>query len=306
MQDLVASRTALGTSLMRALHTRIDPQPIINDPWGDRLVPDLVIEAIRQRALSVMPDDSRGEAEAASESIVDAWLRSNPAYANVIIRSRYTEDALQVAIARGVRQYVVIGAGFDSYALRRPAGAQHVAIFEIDHPSTQSLKKERLGECGISLSDSVHFLSADLARDSLYTVLSRSVFKSNEPAFFSWLGVTMYLTREANFASLNAIAHCGAPGSELVFTYLDEEVFRSTSASDPFAELQRSVTSMGEPFLSGFDPKALAEELLNVGFELAEDLDDIQVGERYDPTGVNGLRPSKRSRIAKARVAEKM
>lgn len=306
MQDLVASRTALGTSLMRALHTRADPQPIIDDPWGDRLVPELAIEAIRQRALAGMSVDSRAEAEAAPESIVDAWLRSNPAYANVINRSRYTEDALHAAIARGTRQYVLIGAGFDSYVLRRPAEAQHVEIFEIDHPATQSLKKERLAECAISLPSSVHFLSADLAKESLDAVLAGSAFRSNEPAFFSWLGVTMYLSREANLESLRAIAHCGARGSELIFTYLDEEVFRSTSesASGPFAELQRSVTSMGEPFLSGFDPKALAAELLNVGFELAEDLDDIQVYERYDPIGANGLRPSTRSRIARARVAE--
>jgi methyltransferase (TIGR00027 family) len=257
-------------------------------------------------ALSGMSANSRAEARAESESIVDAWLRANPAYANVIIRSRYTEDALHAVIARGVRQYILIGAGFDSYALRRPAEAQHVEIFEIDHPATQSFKKERLAECAISLPGSVHFLSADLAKESLDTVLSRSAFRSNEPAFFSWLGVTMYLTREANLASLSAIAHCGAPGSELVFTYLDEEVFRSTSESalGSFAELQRSVTSMGEPFLSGFDPKALAEELLNVGFILAEDLDDIQVDERYDPTGTNGLRPSTRSRIARARVAK--
>jgi methyltransferase (TIGR00027 family) len=257
-------------------------------------------------ALSGMSANSRAEARAESESIVDAWLRANPAYANVIIRSRYTEDALHAAIARGVRQYILIGAGLDSYALRRPAEAQHVEIFEIDHPATQSFKKERLAECAIFLPGSVHFLSADLAKESLDTVLSRSAFRSNEPAFFSWLGVTMYLTREANLASLSAIAHCGAPGSELVFTYLDEEVFRSTSesASGSFAELQRSVTSMGEPFLSGFDPKALAEELLNVGFILAEDLDDIQVDERYDPTDTNGLRPSTRSRIARARVAK--
>jgi methyltransferase (TIGR00027 family) len=304
MQELVASRTALGTSLMRALHTRADPLRIIDDPWGDRLVPAAAIEAIRQRALAAMSADARATAEGASEPIVDAWLRANAAYAAVITRSRFTEDALHAAVTRGVRQYVMIGAGFDSYALRRPADEQHVEIFEVDHPATQSLKKRRLSACAITVEGPVHFLAADLANEGLDTVLSRSSFRPDEPAFFSWLGVTMYLTRDANFASLRAIAQCGAAGSELVFTYLDQEVFRgdSASASDAFADLRRSVTSMGEPFLSAFDPTALEHDLREVGFELVEDLDDIRLVQRYDPLGANRLRAARRSHIARARV----
>jgi methyltransferase (TIGR00027 family) len=306
MEVSVASKTALVTALMRALHTRADPQPIILDPWGDLLVPDSAREKIRERALSAMSVEARTAAESGSESIVDAWLHANAAYTTVITRSRYAEDALHAAVARGVQQYVLIGAGFDSYALRTPAEAQHVRIFEIDHLATQTRKKQRIVECGIPLRDSIYFLSADLAQESLSSVLSRSEFDPSELTFFSWLGVTMYLTREANLASLRAIAQCAPSGSELVFTYIDQEVFLSASSSrsGSFADLQRSVKSVGEPFISGFDPSTLAQDLQSVGFELQEDLTDFQVLDRYDPLGVNSLRPASYSRIARARIAD--
>jgi methyltransferase (TIGR00027 family) len=306
MNESVASATALVVSLMRALHTRADPQPILDDPWGDILVPGSVIEAIQQRIDSTAPENSRVSEKEPSGQRVDSWLRTSPAFANVILRSRYTEDALQAAIERGVKQYVLIGAGFDSYALRIPAEAGQIDIYEIDHPATQSLKKQRLAECDVPVKDSVHFLAADLARERLSEVLSRSLFKPTEPAFFSWLGVTMYLTREANMLSLRDIALCGAPGSELVFTYIDQELFTTstTPESGAFEEIQKSVASMGEPFLSGFDPTAIEQDLRGIGLELEENLDDRQLLERYDRPGVNGLQAGARSRTARATIVK--
>jgi O-methyltransferase involved in polyketide biosynthesis len=110
----------------------------------------------------------------------------------------------------------------------------------------------------------------------------------------------MYLTREANSASLRAMADSAAAGSELVFTYLDQQAFESSLVAH--AEIGRSVASIGEPFLSGFDPATLARDLLAVGFDLLEDLDDYQLVERYDPHGLNGLKPAKHSRIALSRL----
>jgi len=305
LEPLLASRTALATSLMRALHTRADPAPILIDPWGDRLVSDSTRAAIRQRALAAMTPEAQVVAADSPRSIVDDWLRGSAAYATVITRSRYAEDALHAAVSGGVRQYVLVGAGFDSYALRTPAAARHVEIFEVDHPATQGLKRQRLAECGVTVPDSVHFLAADLADETLDAVLSRSAFRPAEPAFFSWLGVTMYLPREANLATLAAVARCARAGSEIVFTYIDQEAFRSDPGSEggSLAALQQSVKSVGEPFLSGFDPHALAQELLAVGLELQEDLADADLVQRYDAHGANGLRPASRSRIARARVA---
>src|SRR5271156_1459164 len=151
LKDFAASKTALATSLMRAVHTRLDPKPLIDDPWGDRLVPESAREMIRRAALHSMDAAQRAKAMAAPDDIVDAALRRSPAYANVIARTRYAEDALETAVGFGVRQYILVGAGFDSFFLRRPVFAADLEIFEIDHPATQGLKRERIKELGISL-----------------------------------------------------------------------------------------------------------------------------------------------------------
>jgi methyltransferase (TIGR00027 family) len=290
VRDVSASLTAMVTALMRSLHSRSDPLPLIADPWGERLVPEAVQQALRER----MPP--------ADGSSLDTRLRASPAYSNVITRSRYAEDALAEAAAAGTRQAVLIGAGFDSYALRRPPAAGDVVVFEIDHPATQDLKRQCLAANGIAEAKNLHFLAADLSQEGLAEVLARSPFRRDKPAFFSWLGVTMYLPREANAATLAAVAQASAAGSELVFSYIDQAMFGAGPEGADFRALQESVASIGEPFLSGFHPATLSDELGALGFDLLDDLDDVHLVARLDPEGRNGLRPSGRSRIARARV----
>jgi len=279
LDEFTASRTALATSLMRAAHTRLDPNPLIDDSWGDRLVPAAVREMIRSTALSRMDPAARLKAMAAPDGIVDASLRRSPAYANVIMRTRYTEDALQAAAGAGVCQYVLVGAGFDSFILRRPAFAADLEIFEVDHPATQGLKIQRIRELGISLPDSVHFIASDLAKESVAVALSRSSFRHDRTAFFSWLGVSMYMTRAANSATLRSIARCALAGSHLVLTYIDERLLGSQSEN--FLALQERLASLGEPFLSGFDPKTFGETLQECGLELREDLSGEEIARKY-------------------------
>ena len=259
MEDLAASRTALATSLMRAAHTRHDPNPLIDDPWGDRLVPESARDMFRKAALGRMDAEAQRKALASPDTIIDESLRRSRAYANVITRTRFTEDALQLAVTRGIRQYVLIGAGFDSFALRRPAYAADLQIFEIDFPATQSLKVARITECGLTLPDSVHFIAADLSQETVAASLLRSPFRTQDLTFFSWLGVTMYLTREATLGTLQSIASCTPAGSELVFTYFDERLFRAQSES--LRDMEKRVAAMGEPLLSGFNPGTLARDL---------------------------------------------
>ncbi len=296
------SRTALATSLMRALHARRDPSPLLDDPWGDRLVPQSEREGFGQRILARMDSDARAAALRAPGSILDDFLLTNVSYPGVVIRSRYAEDALKEATNRGTRQYVLIGAGFDSFALRRPAFSETLEIFEIDHPATQTFKIQRIKDCGISLPPSVHFVSADLANEDLAAALARSSFRRDEPAFFSWLGVTVYLTREANLATLRAVANVSAPGSELVFTYVDQDEFVPGRSRSPGDANAKAAAMVGEPYLSGFDPREIANDLMNTGLELIEDLDGRKMSERYRRTGANGLHPPVSLHIALARV----
>jgi methyltransferase (TIGR00027 family) len=302
MIESTPSRTALATSLMRALHSRRDPSPLLDDPWGDRLVPESERDRFCQRILARMDSDAQAAALRSPGSILDDFFLTNVAYPGVVIRSRYTEDALREATKRGTRQYVLIGAGFDSFALRRPAFSEALEIFEIDHPATQAFKIERIRDCGISLPSSVHFVSADLATEDLAAALARSSFRKAEPAFFSWLGVTVYLTPEANLATLRAVANLGAPGSELVFTYVDQIEFDSDGSRSPGHANARAAAMMGEPYLSGFDPKEIANDLMHVGLELIEDLDGPKMSERYRRTAANALKPSVNMHIVHARV----
>ena len=268
---------------MRAAHTRLDPHPLIDDAWGDRLVPETV-----KRAL------------ASSNETLDESLTRSRSYGNIIMRTRFAEDALKAGVSRGVRQYVLIGAGFDSFSLRLPAFAANLKIFEIDFPATQKLKLERIGACGITPSGSVHFIAADLSQESVAAALARSPFETNQLSFFSWLGVTMYLTREANLATFSSIAACSPAGSEVAFTYLDERVFQAQSES--FRELEQRVAAAGEPFRSGFDPAQLAANLAACGLDLVEDLNGIDSAARYGRGGAHGFGQSIFSRIALARV----
>jgi methyltransferase (TIGR00027 family) len=304
MEASTPSRTALVTALMRSLHGRFDPLPLLQDPWGERLVPGSAREAVAQRALERLPEAERASAAADLPAFADRALRATASYTGVITRSRFTEDALEAAAARGVRQYVLVGAGFDSYALRAPAAARDLRIYEVDHPATQSFKLRRLEALAIAPPPAARFLPADLGAEDLATVLARSVCDPLAPAFFSWLGVTMYLTRAANEQALRGMARCAAAGSELVFTYLDARVFNPESgkAYERFERLRREVAALGEPFLCGFDPATLPQELAALGLDLVEDLPDTALLSRYDPQGRNGLRSSGHSRIARARI----
>jgi methyltransferase (TIGR00027 family) len=282
-----ASRTAIGTALMRAAHTRLDHPMLIDDPWGDRLVLAEEREAMLARA---------------GAEDLDTVLRTHPSYGTVILRARYAEDVLARAVRRGVRQYVIIGAGMDSFALRRPPFAQNLEIFEVDHPSTQELKTDRLAVCEIPPPPGLHLVAADLSETALDAALARSPFRRDRLAFFSWLGVTTYLTREANLATLAAIASCALAGSELVFSYLDQSLLDSDREQGPMQRARAQVASLGEPWVSGFDPDQLADGLRGAGLELVENLGPGDLQARYCAGRTDGLNPSPGSHVAHARV----
>jgi len=285
------SRTAMGTALMRALHSRADPLPLIDDPWGETL-----LEPARAQFAARIAQMHPG-------ADVDAQLRAGPAYPNVIVRARFCEDALKEAVARGVRQYVIVGAGFDSFALRRPDWARDLTIVEVDHPATQTYKRERLQACGIAEPAGATYVAADLGAEPLGDALVRSPFRAGEPAFFAWLGVTMYLTRESNLATFHEIARVGGQSSELAFTYAHIKRFdEATTATPRYERMREMVRSVGEPFVSGFDPAALPGELIECGLRLVEDVGTDDLLRRYDPEARNGLSADSLGRIALAVV----
>jgi len=304
MTDGSASRTALSTALMRAVHTRIDRPRLIDDPWGDTLVSPSEKTTLYRRILAGARPEARTRLEllGSEQAVIDAALHAHPTYGGVVVRTRYAEDALEAAIASGVRQYVLIGAGFDSFIVRQPAFARDIEIFEIDHPATQAMKRERLAACRVVVPPNVRFVPADLSEESLAAVLVRCGFSRTAPAFFSWLGVTIYLSRETNLATLAGIAQSSAPGSEVVFTYIDQRALEE-GASATMHRMRAGRAAENEPWVSGFDPATLADEMRALGVELVEDLGSPQLNARYLAGRTDGLLLGGAGHIARARVA---
>ena len=290
------SRTALVVSLMREVHTRFDKPALIDDTWARTFVPNAEREAILRSRNVELADIPSVEA-----SLTTA-LRASPAYPSVILRTRWAEDALQAAVARGVCQYVIIGAGMDSLALRQPEFARRIRIIEVDHPATQGFKRERLRAADVRIPPTLTFVPADLAATSLDSALENSSYRKDEPAFFAWLGVTMYLTREANFATLRSIARCSAEGSELAFTYVDELELDPARQSTASKEVQQRAGSFGEAWISGFTPAELPAEVRAAGLAVREDLDGEQISRRYYGKNANALRPLLTNHYVRAQV----
>jgi methyltransferase (TIGR00027 family) len=206
----------------------------------------------------------------------------------MVARSRYAEDQLAASVSRGVRQYVVLGAGLDTSAYRGVATAEGMKVFEVDHPQTQEWKKGRLQAASIAIPPSVSFVAVDFERQNLQEQLKVAGFRADMSAFVSWLGVVPYLTKEAashTFHSLGGFAE----GSGVTFDYAVEP------SSLPFLErmavraLSQRVARAGEPFRLFFVPSELDEFLKVRGFRRIEQLGSKQINERYFSGRSDGL-----------------
>lgn len=279
---------------MRAVHTKFDRPAIIQDDWADRLI----LPAERTALAAAIPGGASVSTD--PDRILHAAWKNTSVYGGVILRTRYTEDRVAAAAARGVTQYVIIGAGFDSYALRQPLAGAAMRVYEVDHNASQQLKRQRIEQSGVHIPSMLRFVPADLSREDLGEALRRSDFQFDQPAILSWLGVTVYLTREANFATLRSIARFAASGSELIFTYIEDRALHSTS---PAMLAARAVLArVGEPWLSGFDPAALPAELSAIGLHLEEDLSGADKYARYCSQRTDGFTAGTVGHIAAVRV----
>src|SRR6202046_5021943 len=197
MDHATPSRTALRVALRRAAHQLYDGQPLVlDDP--------IAVPILGKEFLSEL-HKTNTKLEKPFSSALRAFL---------VARSRYAEDMLSVAVAQGVTQYVVLGAGLDTFAYRNPH--PDLRVFEVDHPATQEWKREQLKTACIPVPATITFVPIDFEKQTLEAGLEHSGLDLNSAAFFSWLGVTPYLTREACMTTLGFIAKM-PPSSGVVF-----------------------------------------------------------------------------------------
>ncbi len=254
------SATAYRVALQRAAHQVLDQPRVLDDPIALRIVGPRAEQAIRTEPRKFQSSYAR---------IVRAF---------VVARARRAEDVLAESVAAGVRQYVVLGAGLDTFAYRSPYS--EVRVFEVDHPATQTWKRDLLDRTRIPVPESLTLVSVDFELESLPDRLEACGFRADQPACFSWLGVTMYLTRGS---IMDTFAFVGArpEGSSITFDYFVPLSHMSWIARLFFQLRAWKVSRAGEPWRTAFAPEELAAELRKLGFSRVVDLDAVALNERY-------------------------
>jgi len=284
--------------MLRAAHLLLDDEPkILKDDFAQGFS-GAESEAELRTALETMRAEFARRAGPELAHLLLRHLR-----ASVTMRSRYTEDELSKALARGVRQYVILGAGLDSFAYRRRDLAEVVRVFEVDHPATQQWKRTRLRELQIALPPNLSFIPINFEQQTLAEALQAGGYHLEEPAFFSWLGVTGYLTEDAIFKTLREVA-AAAPGSEIVFGYGVREALLDEESQRMRAVLKERVAASGEPTLSLFEPASLAARVQALGFAQVWDFGTEAANTHYFAGRADGLRVAPLTRLMKARVGE--
>ena len=292
------SLTALTAAAARAAHLIVDDEPLI---FADTLAEAMLGE--------------RAEEFIAYHRVHGTHPVLAGARAQVTCRSRYAEDRLARSIERGIGQYVLLGAGLDSFAYRSPLAGQ-VRVFEVDHPATQEHKRRVAGVVagraggaaghgravtGSTGADGVTFVPVDFARDALAGALGRAGFDTSRPAFVSWLGVTMYLDASAIEATVSVLGGF-APGSEIVVDYMLPAGLRD-AAGQAYADLVgQFAEERGEPWRSVFAPEAMAGLLARHGFGPTRDVGqrDMIPATAWDRS--DALHPAELSHIAHATI----
>ena len=267
LAPLRGSRTAEVVAATRARHLLRHPPPwIIEDRFA--------IHFAGRRWRRILDSD-----------VLD-WLylrlvrRLIPVSMQQLTRARFAEDRIGAAAGRGVSQLVILGAGFDTFALRRPE--LPLTVFEVDLAATQALKRERMASAGIETTPQLRFVTVDFERDDLGRRLAAAGFDHGKPAFFNWMGVTYYLTGDAIRGTLARLTELAAPGSELTLDYLIAEKRLAPGDRAVFRQVQRWVTRRGEPLVSAFEPEFTPREMgIESGWELLEQSSPADQSARY-------------------------
>jgi methyltransferase (TIGR00027 family) len=278
-----SSETAGTAAAARAAHLIVDKPPLIFE--------DTLAAALLGAEAETLIDYHRLHGD---------HLVLSHARTGVACRARYTEDRLAEGVRRGVRQYIILGAGLDTFAYRSEL-ANQVRVFEVDHPATQESKRRRLAEAGVAEPENVAYIAADLAVDPLIERLVSGGFDLARPAVVSWLGVTMYLDASAVAATLAALGGL-ATGTEIIVEYMVPAELRDADGQTYVDLVTPFAAERGEPWLGFFSPDEMSTLLTGHGFGSVEHVTqrDMIAPALWDRE--DGLRPSTLGRISTARL----
>jgi len=279
MKEKKRSKTTEGVAAARAYHLLYQDPVVFEDPYAIQLTSHPWRTILKIRALNWLL------IRALHHDILPLW-------AEFFGRARYAEEQLDKALERGIDQYVLLGAGLDSFALRKKDLVRKLKVFELDHPLSQKSKRDRLVKLNIDLPDNLEFVPVDFEKESVADALARSSYSNKKPAFFSWLGTIPYLTSEAVFSTFRSITSYATRGSEIVLDYFIPKELVEPSDVPLYEKIERMVARRGEPHTSSFDPRTFPQNVCELGFELVEHLPPTDQEERYFENRKDGLRPA--------------
>lgn len=281
MREGAGSLTAERVAARRAVHQLLDAPLVFSDPLALRILKPEVAERIRE------------DPKHLDTSPVSRYLR-----AFLVVRSRIAEEEVAAAVERGVTQYVVVGAGYDTFAYRNPF--PQLRVFEVDHPSTQREKRLRLEASQIDVPPSTTYIAADLSVVSLDEALALGSFDPSSPAVFSWLGVVPYLELPAIEATLASVARYS---SSIVFDYGVSAGALNFAERFVVRRMAKRVAAAGEPWKTFFVPEEMTALLRRTGFRSHVDWGSEEINARYFADRDDGLRVGRGGRIVKATVS---
>lgn len=262
------SKTSEVAAAARAHHLRTTINPIFEDSFAFALCGNNWQKILNSKILFTIVD-----------FFVLRHLR--PVATEVVARARYCEDRVIEAIDSGIDQYVILGAGLDSFAMRRTDLADRVTVFELDQPVTQEDKRQKMRDNNIPEPDNVHYVSADLNKVDLFNALVENGFSMDRRTIISWFGVTYYLPLDTNKSTLENIAKNTVSGSEIVFDYLSEDPNISARWQKVKKKCTEFVNKKGEPWICSFDPAEVGQWVERCGFAEVENLIPTEIGDRY-------------------------
>jgi len=280
------SRTAITTATLRAAHCLLDAEPKILD---DRFA----------RSFAGFGSDDELLKELNRVAVPD-FRRMRTLFA---LRNRYAEDELTKAIEHGTSQYIILGAGLDSFAYRRSDLLGSLDVFEVDHPTSQAWKRTRVAELGIKPPQRLHYVPIDFERETLTAGLGRAGIDFSDRTFFSWLGVTQYLSSGTVLATLGQVAELARSRSEIVFQFIVPASTLAGEESSLVTALAARAAAVGEPWLSFFEPDEMEAHLREMGFGEVFHLDQQRATERYLLGRTDDLRLPAYFHMIKASVA---
>ena len=273
-QIAAPDNTAVRVALWRALHLQIDPPPhVFVDEVGLKLV---------------APDDGW-------QSRPDMSSFTRPFRASIVARARFIEDLVEEHVARGVRQYVILGAGLDTFVQRRPELASRLLVFEIDQPGPQAWKRQRLLDLGLGIPSFLRLVPVDFeAGDAWWERLAAAGFDPGRPAIVASTGVSMYLTKDAIAAMLRRIAGLAA-GSTLAMSFMLPIELADPEVRPGIERAAAGARATGTPFINFFAPTEMLTLARDAGFREAQHVSAAALALRYFADRPDGLRPPNNS-----------